>query len=255
MGEWEKNEFLAWYESQKKSVYDNRQALESYCQVDVTVLRQPCRVFRREFMHVGNIEVFLESATIASACNKFVHKRFLQPDTIGLIPNGGYTCNNKYSKKAMMWLLHMEEKDGVKIMHGRNGREYKVPELPHFSADGYCAETKTIYEFNGCFYHGHTCQSFHDVTTTSGDTLAESYERTISRLEQITREGYQVKIEWECEFDDSGIVRKKPVLHNHPIVRQSPPRTRDAFCGGRTETMRLHYKQIIIMKLYNMWTS
>jgi len=254
MGEGERNEFLAWYES-KESIYDNRQALESYCQDDVTFLRQVCRVFRREFMHVGNIEVFLESVTIASACNKVLRKRFLQPDTIGLLPTGGYTCNNKYSKKTMMWFLHMEQNDGVKIRYGRNGREYKVPELPHFSVDGYCPETKTIYEFNGCVHHGHTCRSFRDVTTTSGETLAERYERPMSRLEQITREAYQVKIEWECEFDESGIVRQKPELLNHPIVRQSPLRTRDALYGGRTETMRLHYKQIIIMKLYNMLKS
>jgi len=81
MGEGERNEFLAWYESQKESIYDNRQALESYCQDDVIVLRQACRVFRNE--------------------------------------------------------------------------------------------------------------------------------RTMSCLEQITREGYQVKMEWECEFDESGIVRQK----------------------------------------------
>jgi len=140
-----------------------------------------------------------------------------------------------------MWLLHMEQEDGVKIMHGRNGREYNVPEMPYFSMDGYCSETRTIYEFNGCFHHGHTCQSFRDVTTTSGDTLAERYERTMSRLDQITHEGYQVKIEWECEFDESGIVRQKSELLNYPIVRQSPLRTRDALYGGRTETMCLHY--------------
>jgi len=108
MGEGERKDFLAWYESQKESIYDNRQALESYCQADVTVLREACRMFRQELMHVGNIEVFLESVTIASAFNKVLRERFLQPDTIGLIPTGGYTCNNKYSKKAMMWLLHME---------------------------------------------------------------------------------------------------------------------------------------------------
>ena len=102
-----------------------------------------------------------------------------------------------------MWLLHMEQKDGVKIKHGRNGREYKVPELPHFSVDGYYTETKTIYEFNGCFHHGNTCQSFRDVTNTSGDKLTERYKRTMSFLEQIIREGYQVMIEWECEFDES----------------------------------------------------
>ena len=44
--------------------------LESYCQNDVTVLRELCRVFRHEFMQIGNIEVFVESKTIALACNK-----------------------------------------------------------------------------------------------------------------------------------------------------------------------------------------
>jgi len=46
-----------------------------------------------------------------------------------------------------MWLLHMEETDGVQIMHCRNGREYRLPELPNFSVDGYCPETNTNYEF------------------------------------------------------------------------------------------------------------
>jgi len=56
----------------------------------------------------------------------------------------------------------------------------------------------------------------------SGDTLAERYERTMSRLERITQAGYQVKIQWECEFDETGIVNQKPELLTHPIVEQFP---------------------------------
>ena len=44
-------------------------------------------------MKIGNIEVFLEAITIAFACNKVLRKRFLKPDTIGLIPTGGYIGN------------------------------------------------------------------------------------------------------------------------------------------------------------------
>jgi hypothetical protein len=44
-------------------------------------------------MEIGNIEVFLEAVTIASACNKVLRKKFLKPDTIALIPAGGYTAN------------------------------------------------------------------------------------------------------------------------------------------------------------------
>jgi len=161
----ERKEFLVWYESQRSETFDNRHVLESYFQDDVTVLRQACRVFRREFMQIGHIDVFVESITIASACNKVLRKRFLKPDTIGLIPTGGYTCNNRYSKKALMWLLHMEETDGVQIMHCRKGRKYRLPELPNYSVDSYCLETNTIYEFIGCFWHGHKCQPFRDVAT------------------------------------------------------------------------------------------
>jgi len=46
----------------------------------------------------------------------------------------------------------------------------------------------------------------------SGDSLAELYERTMSQLEQITRAGYQVKVQWEGEFNDAGIVDQKPEL-------------------------------------------
>ena len=62
-------------------------------------------------------------------------------------PNG----NNKYSKKAKMLLLHMEETYGVTIKYSRSGHEYRPPVLPHFREDGYSAETDTIYEFFGCY--------------------------------------------------------------------------------------------------------
>ena len=54
------------------------------------------------------------------------------------------------------------------------------------------------------FFHGHACKPFRDANTMCGDTLVETYERTMSRLEKMSREEYQAKIEWECEFDDAG---------------------------------------------------
>jgi hypothetical protein len=73
MGVSDRTEFLAWYEEQKSVVFDNRQTLEAYYQDDVTVLRQSCQVFRNEFMGIAN-DVFQESVTIASACNKVLRK-------------------------------------------------------------------------------------------------------------------------------------------------------------------------------------
>jgi hypothetical protein len=79
----------------------------------------------------------------------------------------------------------------------------------------------------------------------------------MSRIEQITRSGYEVKIMWECEYDEAGIVQQKPELLTNPILQSTPLKTRDALYGGRTEAMCLHkarYDETIdycdIMSLY-----
>ena len=79
----ERGEYMTWYEGKKNRFFDNKLVLEKYCQDDVAVLRQACQIFRRELMEIGNFEDFLESFTITSACNKFLGKRFLIPDTVG----------------------------------------------------------------------------------------------------------------------------------------------------------------------------
>ena len=50
------------------------------------------------------------------------------------------------------------------------------------------------------------------------DTLAERYERTMNRIEQIAHAWYKVKIQWEYEFDESKIVEERPEFMTHPIV-------------------------------------
>jgi len=219
---------MAWYDEQKDKVFDNRRVLEQYYQEDVIVLRQACQIFCPDFIEIENMEVFLEELTIASACNKVFRTKFLKPETVGFIPAGGYSANNRYSKKALIWLLHMEQTDGWQIHHARNWREYRPPELPHYSVDGYCRQTRRIYKFLGCYYHGCTCQPFRDVKTMGGETLAERYEQTMARIEQITRAGYLVKIQWECQFDETQMAEQKPELLVHPIVRHAPLITRDA---------------------------
>ena len=88
MNESERKDFVASYDTQKDIVFNNSHVLKEYCKVDFTVLRQACQIFRRDFMELGKGDVFLESCTIASACNKVFRKRFLRPETIGLIPSG-----------------------------------------------------------------------------------------------------------------------------------------------------------------------
>ena len=55
----------------------------------MNVLREACRVLRRELLQIGNIYVFLESVTIASACIKLIPKRLFKFYTIGLTSHAG----------------------------------------------------------------------------------------------------------------------------------------------------------------------
>lgn len=44
-----------------------------------------------------------------------------------------------------------------------------------------------------------------------GDTIAEKYEHTMAKVEQITRDGYQVEVQWKCKFDGE-ILDRQPEL-------------------------------------------
>jgi len=76
MSEGERRQFLAWYNEQKVKVLENRHVLEQYCQDDVTVLRQACRLFRRKFLEIGNMEVFLEALTTRRRVIRCCVKKF-----------------------------------------------------------------------------------------------------------------------------------------------------------------------------------
>jgi len=76
MREEEKKVFLVWYESQRSESFDNKRVFETYYKDDVTVLRQACLVFRRQFLPIGHIDVSVEAIRIASASNKFLRKLF-----------------------------------------------------------------------------------------------------------------------------------------------------------------------------------
>jgi len=144
MKEEEKKEFLVRYENQRSKPFDNKRVLVNLLPRGRHPIKAGLSGFRREFMQIDHIDVFVEAITIASDFNKVLRKRFLMPETIGLFPTGVYTSNNMYRKKAMIWLMHTEKTDDVTIKHGRNGREYSLPELPNFIVDDYCSKTNKI---------------------------------------------------------------------------------------------------------------
>ena len=80
------------------------------------------------------------------------------------MPTGWYTRRREenkfrpqqaqpYGQMAAQWLTSVSFTTGHTIRHQSNGREKRVGKL---LVDGWCAETRTAYQFHGCYFHGCT---------------------------------------------------------------------------------------------------
>ena len=87
----ERAAFLDWYENTSPGyTFDLQKEIVEYCQMDVEILRRACIQFRKIFLEVGETDPFIAACTIASACSYVFRKKFLVPNTIGIIPPTGY---------------------------------------------------------------------------------------------------------------------------------------------------------------------
>jgi len=82
-------------------------------------------------------------------------------------------------------------------------------------------------------------------TLASGETLAERYEQTLARIEQLMSAGYTVKVQWECEFEGADD------LLTHPIIRHEPMNTRDALYGVELRPCVFTTKSKRVRSLYS----
>ena len=62
---------------------------------------------------------------------------------------------------------------------------------------GYCEETKMVYEYHGCDWHG--CKECHKENRTKD--MDFKYEKTRQVTEKIRAEGYEVYEAWGCQVD------------------------------------------------------
>ena len=148
----ERDAFIAWHDEQVANNYryDFREEIIKYCRSDVDILRKCCLLYREMFRKETGIDPFNKSLTIASYCQEVYRTNFLKKDTIAIF-NNDRQWKIKQSNVAVTWLSYISEKEDLYIQHVRNGGEKRVE---RYSLDGYCEETNTAYEFQGCFWHG-----------------------------------------------------------------------------------------------------
>ena len=155
-----REKFMTWHQEQVDNnyVFDFRHEIIKYCRSDVDILAKCCKLYREMFKLAtsthGDIETGMDpfdtATTIAAYCMQVYRTKFLQKDTIALLPHH-QQFKRKQSHEALQWLSYTAEKEEIRIQHARNGGEKRVG---NYYLDGYCEETHTAYEYQGCYWHG-----------------------------------------------------------------------------------------------------
>ena len=109
-----------------------------------------------------------------------------------------------YGQMAIQWLTRESDRTGCTIRHQGNGREKRVGKL---LVDGWCAKTRTAYQFHGCYFHGcPKCYDHEETNTLNGKTMGTLLEDTKKNTAYLRRHVHVVEM-WECEWKE---IRKEP---------------------------------------------
>ena len=266
-----REKFMTWHQEQVENnyVFDFQKEILKYCRSDVDILAKCCLLYREMFRlatDTGNDETGLDpfdsTTTIAAYCMQVYRTKFLQKDTIALLPHH-QELKRKQSYEALQWLSYTADKEGIRMQHDRNGGEKRVGK---YSLDGYCEETHTAYEYQGCYWHGknlYVYYSIHDnvkytcpfvfllgcpkcypVRNTrnpgaDNKPMEELYKNTQEKIKYLKDQGFEVVEKWGCAFkkelkQDEEL---KQFVKDHGFIEPLQPR--DAFFGGRTNATKL----------------
>ena len=91
------------------------------------------------------------------------------------------------------WLEWVARKREENIRYFKNGSEVCLGEGA-FPVDGFGASTSTVYQFYGCFWHGHPCVKTAGVVNHShtGRAIKELYRETLEKDAYVLSLSYRL---------------------------------------------------------------
>ena len=144
------------------------------------------------------VQYLNERTSIVITC--IDHGDYIQKPKNHLLGKGCSKCHCNYSKGQIQWLDFVASFHSIRIQHAANDAEFLIPET-RYRADGYCAETNTIYEYHGDYWHGNPKKFNKDeINKSSKKTFGELYEQTLKRENEIRTLGYNVVVMWESDW-------------------------------------------------------
>jgi len=153
---------------EKRKIFCNKQELLAYCIDDVNVLRQAHCAFRYLVLKLVKIDPIRQAINKPSICNKVSGTRYCRYYPERVVPNGRPPVCCSPSMVGVHWSTRNN------VTHAVNGREVHWPGVPNVKVDGYCKETKEVFKYLGCLWHGCQCMPNRHKPTGNTEVTAES---------------------------------------------------------------------------------
>jgi len=231
--------FLKWHTSMAGETFNFQEEFLEYCKMDVKILERGWYAFTDLFCHlevtpgvVNNLNPS-DSITIASYVQKLFRTFFLPKNSINIIKE----TNQNASVAEMEWLLHLEKN----VLGRPLERQHKINQ---YFVDGYDELTGTVYEFNGCYWHG--CNHCHydrkRLNKNNGKTMRMLLQATMIKRAKLQELGLIVVTMWEHTWKIERKNHLEFLLENKELLRSPEIKLRKAFFGGRTEVFDVYAK-------------
>ena len=95
--------------------------------------------------------------------------------------------------------------------------------MKRLPVDGFCRNTNTVYEIQGCIWHGHRCwmtKKYYGVNPVNEKSSYDLYQRAQDKIEYIKDQGYDVVEMSECQWRAS--IKRDPELSRFIENRKRP---------------------------------
>jgi hypothetical protein len=161
------------------------------------------------------------------------------------IPESGLKPERLESYKAKQYFYWLKHK-GVNVQFACSPEgQYKVGPYYVDCVIWKNQKIKKVIEFFGCYFHG--CPSCFDdrdtIINSTNKSRQQVFNHSLKRVSEIQNIlKVPVKIVWECDFEKQKIenIEMNKFLDNLDIHK--PIRPRDAYQGGRVETLRMMWE-------------
>lgn len=145
----------------------------------------------------SNVNYIDDDTPIEIICKKHGSIMIDYQNHVGL-KRGCKFCGSTRRIKQSEWLNYI----GIPESDLNREVTIKCSDGKIYYVDGYDPDTKTVYEFNGDYFHGNPEKYDSDIINAfSKKTMKEAFEETKDKKKKLIKNGYKVIDIWEAEWD------------------------------------------------------